>query len=124
MKQFSIKKRLISFVFAKRGIVQMISNEHNAWIHLIITTLVIICGFIFRLEKVEWILIIFAIGLVLMAEGFNTAIEYLCNAVTENKNEQIRNAKDVAAGAVLIAALTAAIIGLVVFVPYGLQILR
>lgn len=118
MTQFSIIKQLNSFKYAFRGIRFMLLNEHNVWIHLVFTAAVIAAGFWFSLSKAEWLFLIFAIGLVLVAEAFNTAIEHLANAVSETYNEKIKIAKDVAAGSVLLAAIIAAIIGLLIFIPH------
>lgn len=96
----------------------MFLTEHNVWIHVTVAIVVIIAGFYFQISKEEWLFIVFAIGLVILSEGFNTAIEYLSNAVSESYNEKIKCAKDIAAGAVFLAAITAAIIGLLIFVPY------
>ena len=107
-----------SFKFAIQGIVQMFKSELNAKIHLSVTILVIGAGFLLNVTKSEWLILILLIGMVLMAEGFNTAIEHLADSVTLEKHPQIRKAKDVAAGAVLLAAITAAIIGLFIFIPH------
>ena len=73
-KKFSWKKRALSFVYAFEGIKTLLKNEHNAWIHTVIAILVVIFGFIFQLSSLEWIAIILCIGIVLMAEAFNTRI--------------------------------------------------
>jgi len=116
MKKFTLKNRTNSFRYAFEGI-KLLVKEHNVWIHLFITVLVLFFSWWLKISRAEWIIVLFAIGLVLMAEGFNTAIEYLGNAISKEKNKNIQKAKDVAAGAVLIAAITSAIIGLLVFVP-------
>lgn len=118
MSKFSIRERLQSFVYAFRGIGRMIRHEHNAWIHLAASAVAIVAGIFFNLSRPEWICILFAIGIVFIAEAFNTAIEHLANAITLEKNNSIRNAKDIAAGAVLIAAIISVIVGLIVFVPH------
>lgn len=118
MNKFSIRKRIKSFKYAFKGVGYLLRGEHNAYIHLTIAGLVILFGFIFRLSRPEWMMIVFAIGLVLMAEGMNTAIEYLANSITREHHPDIKKAKDIAAGAVLIAAISASLIGLLVFVPY------
>ena len=74
-------------------------------------------GFLFHLNAYEWIEIIFAIFIVVITEAINTSIENLCNAVTMEQNDQIKKVKDIAAGAVLMSAITAVIIGLIVFLP-------
>lgn len=116
--KFSWKKRAKSFNFAGKGIALMIRNEHNAWIHLSILGVVIVGGFYFQISATEWIAIVLAAGMVLLAEAFNTAIEYLCNHISPEQNQAIGHIKDVAAGAVLIAAIAAAIVGVIIFLPY------
>jgi diacylglycerol kinase (ATP) len=115
---FCIKKRARSFVYAFRGIVTLVRTQHNAWIHLIATFGVIVCGFIFNISNIEWSVIIFAIIIVWLAEAMNTAVEFLADAITREHNPLIEKAKDVAAGGVLITAIGAAVVGIIVFLPY------
>lgn len=115
---FSIRDRYKSFGYALAGISVLISSQHNAWIHAFISLMVIVAGFLFRVTAIEWIMLIFAIVMVLIAEALNTAIELLCDFVSPDRQELIRKTKDVAAGAVLLAATGAAIIGLIIFQPY------
>ena len=116
-KQFSIKARLASFKNAWRGLTVFIRQEHNAWIHCAITFLVIIAGLLFHISTTEWIAVFFAIGLVLAAEAVNSAIERLSDVVQPEKDERIRDVKDISAGAVLLCAIAAAIIGFIIFLP-------
>ena len=116
-KKFSIKARLASFKNAWRGVTVFIRQEHNAWIHCTITVLVIIAGLLFHISTAEWIAVFFAIGLVLAAEAINSAIERLSDVVQPEKDERIRDIKDISAGAVFICAITAAIIGVIIFLP-------
>ena len=116
-KRFSLKKRLHSFKYAFQGVSYLFRNEHNAWIHLFITACVIAAGFLLRVSTNEWIALIFAIGMVLAAEAFNTAIEALADVISSNYNQLIKRAKDVAAGGVLLAAIAAVVIGLIIFIP-------
>ena len=121
-KQFSLKARLDSFKNAWRGVTVFVRQEHNAWIHCIMTVLVILAGLLFRISTAEWIAVIFAIGLVLAAEAVNSAIERLSDVVQPEKDDRIRDVKDISAGAVLICAITAAIIGTIVFLPKLLKL--
>jgi diacylglycerol kinase (ATP) len=109
---------MLSFRYAANGIAHFVRNEHNAWIHLIVLALVVVAGIFFGITANEWIYITLVAGMVLLSEGFNSAIEYLCNVVSPAHNEQIGNVKDIAAGSVLIAAITAVIVGLFIFLPY------
>lgn len=121
-EEFSIVKRAQSFTHAFRGLVVFIKGTHNAWIHLSILAVVIMLGFAFRLHSLEWILIIFAGGLVLTAEAFNTALEIDIDLTSPSYHPYARDTKDVAAGAVLIASFTAALVGLFVLLPHFLAL--
>jgi diacylglycerol kinase len=87
-------------------------------IHALAALLAIVAGFALSITAIEWCLIIGCIGLVFMAEVFNTAIETLTNLVSPEFNPLAGKTKDLAAGAVLIAAITAAVIGIIIFLPY------
>ena len=108
-----MKKFIKSFKYAFEGIFTGIKKERNMKIHISIMILVIIL----KINKVEWIICITLFGLVISMELINTAIESTVDLITKEKNEQAKIAKDVAAGAVLISAIAAAIIGLMIFVP-------
>jgi len=112
-----IKKRINSVGYALNGVFLIIKTQHNAWIHVMMTFMVIALGFIFGINLDEWMLLILAIMSVWVAEGLNTALEFLSDSVTYEHHPLIGRAKDVAAGAVLIAASGAAIIGSIVFLP-------
>lgn len=114
---FTLRKRLRSFRFAFNGIRLLVTCEHNAWIHCFIAACVIITGCIVKLSATEWIAITMAIGMVLAAEAFNSAIEALADAVSPDYNEAIKRTKDLAAGAVLLLAIASAVIGLIIFIP-------
>ncbi len=117
MEKFSINKRLQSFTHAFRGLLYVIRTQHNAWIHLITSALVIIAGFAFNITLTEWLVILLAMGLVLTAEVINTAIEDLLDRFHPEYDRQVGLIKDVGAGGVLIAAIIAAIIGFIIFGP-------
>ena len=116
-KGFSIKKVLRSFRFAFRGVGVLFREEHNAWVHLFATILVIAAGFIFQISQIEWALVAFAIGLVFAAEILNSALERLCDIVQPEQDKRIGDIKDLCAAGVLLCALAAAAIGLLVFLP-------
>ncbi|MDO9226137.1 MAG: diacylglycerol kinase family protein [Pseudomonadota bacterium] len=117
-RRFSLAARGKGFVHAWRGVVYLIATQHNAWIHLFAAACVIAAGLYLELNRWEWAWLILAIGLVLAAEAMNTAIEALADALSPEFNAGIGRAKDVAAAAVLILALTAAAIGALVFLPH------
>ncbi len=119
----TLRKRLLSYAYAARGIVQLFKTEFNAWVHLSIALCTVVLGFVFNLSGIEWVAIALSCGLVLGAEAMNTAVEYLANCYTTQKNEQIRKVKDIAAGAVLIAALAALVVGLIIFIPKFLSLI-
>jgi len=112
-----MKKRLLSFKYAFQGLFQLFKGQPNAWIHLVSAITVILAAIWFQLSIIEWMFIILAIGFVFSAELFNTAIEKLVDKVSPEKNPLAGRIKDLAAGAVLVAAITAAAIGLVIFLP-------
>lgn len=114
-----MKKRLRSFKYAGQGIRSVIGSEPNMRIHIVFASLVIICGFLFSLSLAEWLLCMLCIGFVMAAEMFNTAIEGLVNLVSPGQNPLAGKIKDIAAGAVLVASIISALIGLLIFVPKG-----
>ena len=117
MSQFSIRKRLHSFSFAFKGIFYFLKTQHNALIHAVATVLVIAAGFVFGVSRTEWALLVLSMGIVWTAELFNTALELLTDLVSPGFHQQAGRIKDMAAGAVLTAAIAAAVIGMLVFVP-------
>jgi diacylglycerol kinase len=117
MKKFSLTERLRSFRDAFHGIGILLGYEHNARIHLFILVIVVIAGIIFRISGTDWLAIIIVSGLVFASECFNTAVEYLSDLITDEENELIRKAKDVAAAGVLISATAAVTAGLIIFIP-------
>ena len=121
-ENFSVIKRVRSFGYAFRGIGLLIKSTHNAWIHIAIFILVIILGIYFDVTKIEWFMVILASGFVFSAEAFNTAIEIDMDLTSPEYHPYARDTKDVAAGAVLISAITALVIGLLIFIPYILKL--
>lgn len=111
------------FKYAIKGILFAFKTQANIRIHSIISVLVISAGFLFKINPLEWLFIIFAIGLVLSAELFNTAIESLVDQVSPSYSEKAGLIKDVAAGAVLIAAVVSVIIGVIVFLPKIIEVI-
>lgn len=116
-KTFSLKERLCSFKFAFKGILYLVKTQHNFWIHLFATLVVVAAGFIFDISRAEWIILSLTIGVVLAAEAFNTAIELLVDKISPEYNKTAGLIKDVAAGAVLLIAIVAAVIGIMIFAP-------
>jgi len=117
-------QRATSFRHAIRGILLVARTQPNAWIHLVATIAVIGAGLLLHVSHGEWIALVFAIGLVWTAEALNTAIEFLADEVSLENRERIGNAKDAGAGGVLLASITSAIIGLIVFIPHLLALIE
>ena len=118
-----MKKIRNSFKYAIEGIWTSFKTERNMKKHIFIMILVIIAGIILKINKSEWIICIILFAIVIGSELFNTSIETIVDMVMPEKNEKAKIAKDVSAGAVLVVAIGAAIIGLVIFVPRILNIL-
>ncbi len=123
-EDFSIKKRIKSFSYAFRGLLLLFKEQHNARIHFVVALLVIAAGFFFDIKPTEWLLVVISIVMVLGAELINSAIEYLCDVVSKEYHPGIRDAKDIAAGAVLIISIGAAITGGIIFIPYIINFLK
>ena len=118
------RARWKSFACAGHGVILLLRTQVNARIHLLATGAVIAAGFAFRIARGEWVLLAIAIGIVWIAEAANTAIEFLADRITSEHDERIRRAKDIAAGGVLLAAITAAVIGILVLGPHAWAFLR
>lgn len=111
------KKLINSFKYAMEGIKTAYQEEQNLRVHTFVAILVIIASFILKLNVLEFAICIILIGLVLMAEFFNTAIEYVVDLASPDIHPLAKAAKDTASAGVLMMALIAAITGLVIFIP-------
>ncbi len=110
--------RLIrSFGYAIRGIGRLFGSQANARIHLVVAAAVVLLGLWLGLPARDWALLLLTMGLVMAAEGFNTAIELAIDRIGPEAHPLSGQAKDVAAGAVLIAAIAAVAVGLLVLGP-------
>ncbi|MBB3951929.1 diacylglycerol kinase family protein [Aureimonas jatrophae] len=107
-------RRLRSFGHALHGIGHMVATQPHARLHLLAAGLVVAGGWALSIDATDWMVVVLACGLVLAMEAVNTAVEHLCDVVCPTWSEDVRRAKDVAAGAVLIAAIAAAVVGLLV----------
>ena len=110
-------KLIFSFKYASEGIISTIKEERNMFIHFLIAIIVVITGVYVRLSLNEWLICLLLFALVFSLELINTAIENTVDLVTTKKNKKAKIAKDAAAGAVLIAAIFASIIGIIIFLP-------
>jgi len=113
-----VQGRIKSFKYAFIGAYKLITTEHSIMVQLSIGVLVSVLGYIFDISKTEWILQTLAIGIVLAIEGLNTAVEKIADFIHPNHHEKIGFIKDIAAGAVTFAAISAIIIGLIIYIPY------
>lgn len=113
-----LKGRLKSVTYAYKGALKLISTEHSVMVQFSLGIIMTIAGFYFQITSTEWLFQILAIGLVLSVEGLNTAIEKIADFVHPNYHERIGFIKDIAAGAVFFAAMTAIAIGLTIYIPY------
>ncbi|WP_339919570.1 diacylglycerol kinase family protein [uncultured Flavobacterium sp.] len=109
--------RLKSVGYAVKGAIKLITTEHSIMVQFSLGILVTIAGFYFHITATEWLFQTLAIGFVMSIEGLNTAVEKIADFIHPNYHERIGFIKDIAAGAVFFAALTAIIIGLIIYVP-------
>ena len=122
-RPFQFTGRVRSIRHALAGIARMMRGQHNAWIHAVVTLLALSAAFWFRVSAADWCWIILAISIVWTAEALNTAFEFLADAASPEFHPLVRDAKDVAAGAVLITAVAAVIIGALIFWPHVARLL-
>lgn len=120
-KIMSKKFSILSFKYAFEGLVAALKEEPNLKFHFLIGFLVLITSYTLRISKLEWMIVITMIGFVIAVELTNTAIESVVNAFVDKTHPGAKLAKDISAAAVLISSITAAIIGILIFVPYFTQ---
>ena len=113
-----------SFGYAFEGIFAGIRGERNMKIHCFAAVCVVVAGVLFHISVTEWCICLVLFGLILSLELVNTAIEAVVDLVTKEKKPLAKIAKDTAAGAVLVSAIAAAIIGCIIFVPYLLELIK
>lgn len=110
--------------YARNGLKLILKNERNFRRELIVAFIVIIAGLLFRISHFEWIAISLVISIVLISEAINSAIEALCDAVSQDFKINIKYAKDVSAGAVWLSAFVSLITGIIVFLPYIIECIK
>ena len=113
----SLKKRIQSFGFAFKGVATLFKTQPNARIHLIAICGVTVAGYLLKVSTSEWCFIVIAFAMVLAAEAFNTAVEFVVDLASPDYHALAGKAKDVAAAAVLITSIGVAILGLIIFIP-------
>jgi diacylglycerol kinase len=101
----------------------MLRSEPNARIHALATVVVVVAGFLLDINRIEWLIVLLTLAAVWSLEAVNTALEAVCDAVSPEDNPEIGRAKDAAAGAVLVAAIAAVLVGLLIFGPPLLALL-
>ncbi len=116
--RFSVAARLKSFRYAFAGFAFMLRTQHNAWVHLVASIVVVALGFALRVGTDAWRWLIVAMALVWVAEAMNTAFEHLCDVVSPDFHASVQRSKDIAAAAVLVCAIAAAVLGTLTFWPY------
>ncbi|MFC4800837.1 diacylglycerol kinase family protein [Neobacillus sp. GCM10023253] len=116
------KKFWHTFAYAIEGIVTALKHERNMRFHAISAVIVIAFGLFFSITKIEWLFILVSIGGMFSLELLNTAIERVVDLVTNEYKPLAKQAKDIAAGAVFIFAIITLVIGIVIFLPYVLEL--
>lgn len=116
--RFTIAARLKSFRYAFAGVGFMLRTQHNAWLHLAATAAVVTAGVLLEVTAEDWRWLVAAVVLVWVAEAMNTAFEHLCDVVSPEFHVSVQRSKDVAAGAVLICAIGAVVLGALTLAPY------
>ena len=111
------KNILNSFNYAIQGFFSAFKTERNMKIHIFITLMVILLGFLLKISCIEWIIVVLLFGLVISGELINTAIEITVDIIMPRIDERAKKAKDIAASAVLVISISAAIIGGIIFIP-------
>jgi diacylglycerol kinase (ATP) len=109
---------LASFGYAFAGLGYLIRTQRNARIHTLVGACALALGVVLRIEQWEWLALVLTCAMVLAAEGFNTAIEAAVDTATSSYHPKARIAKDVAAGTVLLCALTSVVMGCIIFIPH------
>lgn len=123
MTHYDFKKQIRSFGYAWKGIKCCVGREQNLGFHLVASVCVVVAGALLEITRTEWALIVLCIGMVTGAELMNTAIERLVDLVSPQRHPLAGQVKDIAAGAVLVCALAAAVVGGIVFMPYLIGLL-
>lgn len=120
---YKIKRLLKSFKYAINGLIKIFKEEQNLQIQFFFGALVLALAWFYRIEKTELLLIIFSIGLVLLMETINSAVERVADVLRPRINDYIKEIKDITAAAVMLSAIISLIIGISIFWPYFLEAL-
>ena len=114
---FSLRARGQSFRYAYEGIISFLETQHNAIIHFCFTVVAFIAAVVFKISSTELIALVMVVGFVWFAEIFNTAVEAIMDHLSPQKHPAVKYIKDISAAAVLVAAITAFIVGTIIFLP-------
>ncbi|MDR0989065.1 MAG: diacylglycerol kinase family protein [Prevotellaceae bacterium] len=120
--KYRFKKQLRSFKHAWNGLRGCIGKEQNLSFHLIVAALTLLAGWLLGISGTEWMVVMLCIGLVIAAELFNTALERVLDRLAPERHPLTGQAKDIAAAAVLVCALSAAVVGILLFTPYIIRL--
>jgi diacylglycerol kinase (ATP) len=123
-EKFSLRKRIKSFSYAFAGIKVLLREEHNARIHTVAALVAVMLGFLFGITPGEWTAVVIVIAMVFAAEAVNSAIERTADFVKAERDDRKRDIKDLAAGAVLLCAMGAAVVGVIIFLPYLITFIK
>ncbi len=121
--KYNVRKQLKSFQYAWNGI-RTCMGEQNFTTHVLAMCVVIVAGVVFSVNRLEWALLILCCGMVIAAELTNSSIERLTDLISPEWNKLAGQAKDIAAGAVLVTAIATAIVGVIIFLPHILSIFK
>lgn len=117
-QKFSFSALIRSFLYASKGLINLLKTEQNARIHLVYAIIVAVMAYVLSISRIEAIILFFAVVLVIAMEIINTAIEKLLNIVNPDSSSAVEYIKDAMAGAVLIAAIIALVVTVLIFLPY------
>ncbi|MGB5376543.1 diacylglycerol kinase [Muriicola sp.] len=116
-KESFVKNRIKGFMYAAKGAILLLRTESSIQLQFLLAVVVTIAGFYYDISAVEWMIQTLAIGLVMGIEGVNTAIEKLSDYVQPNHDPKIGFLKDISAGAVMMVAVAASVVGLIIYLP-------
>jgi diacylglycerol kinase (ATP) len=120
----NLKKRIVSFQNAWNGILHGLKTEMHFRFHVSTAFIAIAFALFFNITRIEWMMVLLCIAAVLSSELINTALERICDRITKDRDPLIGNAKDLAAGSVLIISAAALIIGAIIFTPYFVRFVQ
>ena len=121
-RRIDVRRTFYSFRHAGRGVAWALSSQANLRVHLVIAALVLVAALLFRFSALEFVALVLCFAIVIAAELFNTALEVLIDYAWPERHPMIGRAKDVAAAAVLVAAVGAAVVGMILFGRHLLHI--